>query len=1043
MIGRSEVYPIRPYEAPWKLFESSTDRKDSSQQTTNLQLYHRVNHDIGTSEYLVRASRDLKKGFPLCFVGGQLMEEWKTESHLIDAEGYPMKAQELHDYFDYPRDGPNLVLHMGQHYNITKFIRDPFFRRDGEGPNVAVDLILHPKAKVVVLVLFTLDNIREGDELFCVKFVGNSKKSTHQNLVLAARVSHFYHRYATELEKAAEAAGLSTKDAHKLAQQASAKKPKVLTLREQRQHMQGVDPKQKSVPPPPPASATTSSSSLSSSSNPVRSKKATAYQFFRRSILPELDMNDFPDLHARQRHISALWRSLTTEQREEWTMKMNKASGHHVTLDGNDGDDEDDGIVIIDHEDTANGATEHNDSASSAPLSESPSSIASDDVVMVSSSTSTVANPTAAVSSPLAPSPAASDLEKLSIDSPTASPSTSSSLPSSLPSSSSSSSSSSYVASTSSPSPSSSPSDVNVVDPLPMDPGTSAKLGYSVDQGQTSVQIRKELMKLMDTSAAFKNTGCEHIPRSVYGKSMDQPARIALLGVNSPQYPDVIVIDGDKYPFDVAEAERLLDGKHGYDTNKLEVREICSIASPCRYFCPPWYRSFCVVSKVALKKGELLCLYSGEMETSIQHRCSSYVYHLPTSIGVSHFGRKYSAVPDLMIDAAAKGGIGRFINDNMFRNGEYQDEAAANIGVQWFFEHMPHLVFYAKKDIGPGEELISSYGQEFWDVMCKQSLRGHSSYYHYIRPYTSALEKLLASRGVAVPSKPDVVIERDARFLPKLRPYEPPPEDSDEEEVEGKGKKKKDGDGDEPMVSTEEYIVERIVGKRNNMKSRRIEYLVKWLGYESDQNTWEPLPNLDGSQQLLADFEKRLRRRGLEFGVEPLPESISSEAYGSDDSDCSSSPIAPPKSTVRPRKLPAFRNPISTKKTARKDLTKEQLEAAPIDLTGEINANESTSSNIAAAAAATTTPSSPDAPSSLSSSSSAITPITSSSTSNVGTAPSSSSSTAGVDPTSKGRKRQSSQSTIDDMFAVKRSKAKSKSSTSSSLNDNETIDISD
>jgi len=41
----------------------------------------------------------------------------------------------------------------------------------------------------------------------------------------------------------------------------------------------------------------------------------------------------------------------------------------------------------------------------------------------------------------------------------------------------------------------------------------------------------------------------------------------------------------------------------------------------------------------------------------------------------------------------------------------------------------------------------------------------------------------------------------------------------------------------------EEYEVERIVGCRK--KNGRIEYLIKWKGYSSDENTWEPEANLN------------------------------------------------------------------------------------------------------------------------------------------------------------------------------------------------------
>ena len=54
----------------------------------------------------------------------------------------------------------------------------------------------------------------------------------------------------------------------------------------------------------------------------------------------------------------------------------------------------------------------------------------------------------------------------------------------------------------------------------------------------------------------------------------------------------------------------------------------------------------------------------------------------------------------------------------------------------------------------------------------------------------------------------------------------------------------------------EEFIVEKIVGKRYNQKKRQFEYLLKWEGYPPEQNTWEPLTNLSTCKSLLQEFER-------------------------------------------------------------------------------------------------------------------------------------------------------------------------------------------
>jgi hypothetical protein len=53
-----------------------------------------------------------------------------------------------------------------------------------------------------------------------------------------------------------------------------------------------------------------------------------------------------------------------------------------------------------------------------------------------------------------------------------------------------------------------------------------------------------------------------------------------------------------------------------------------------------------------------------------------------------------------------------------------------------------------------------------------------------------------------------------------------------------------------------EYEVEQILDARYNQQGK-LEYLVKWKGYEHAENTWEPLKNLQNSPQLLQQFHRQ------------------------------------------------------------------------------------------------------------------------------------------------------------------------------------------
>ncbi|XP_017481305.1 PREDICTED: DNA topoisomerase 2-like [Rhagoletis zephyria] len=55
----------------------------------------------------------------------------------------------------------------------------------------------------------------------------------------------------------------------------------------------------------------------------------------------------------------------------------------------------------------------------------------------------------------------------------------------------------------------------------------------------------------------------------------------------------------------------------------------------------------------------------------------------------------------------------------------------------------------------------------------------------------------------------------------------------------------------------EDYIVEQIVDKQ--IDDENVKYLVKWEGYSSSENTWEPLENMIDSMDLVTEFENKCR----------------------------------------------------------------------------------------------------------------------------------------------------------------------------------------
>ena len=85
-------------------------------------------------------------------------------------------------------------------------------------------------------------------------------------------------------------------------------------------------------------------------------------------------------------------------------------------------------------------------------------------------------------------------------------------------------------------------------------------------------------------------------------------------------------------------------------------------------------------------------------------------------------------------------------------------------------------------------------------------------------------------------------------------------EGDDEADAEEKPKKKKKGK--KKKKAEAEYEVESVVSKRDTEEGK-VEYLVKWKGYDASDNTWEPVENLESSQELIDEFEGRTALHSL------------------------------------------------------------------------------------------------------------------------------------------------------------------------------------
>eukprot|EP00966_Prymnesium_polylepis_P118072 2730228-Prymnesium_polylepis.1 len=83
--------------------------------------------------------------------------------------------------------------------------------------------------------------------------------------------------------------------------------------------------------------------------------------------------------------------------------------------------------------------------------------------------------------------------------------------------------------------------------------------------------------------------------------------------------------------------------------------------------------------------------------------------------------------------------------------------------------------------------------------------------------------------------------------------------------AQGKGQKKRTPQSAfDPAAGNDIYEPEKVVAQRI-AKGGITQYHTKWVGYESKHNTWEPIENLAGYEDMIADFNEREKQRLAEL----------------------------------------------------------------------------------------------------------------------------------------------------------------------------------
>jgi hypothetical protein len=344
--------------------------------------------------------------------------------------------------------------------------------------------------------------------------------------------------------------------------------------------------------------------------------------------------------------------------------------------------------------------------------------------------------------------------------------------------------------------------------------------------------------------------------------------------------------------------------RKGSRDDLVELREEFGVNSPVRHFTPPNYRAFCVVAKQFIPQGTFVFCYGGEITEEIVNRESCYVYTIERE-QVRRTVRAYHG-PELHLDALKKGNIARFVNDNMYRQGEAEHKGiSANLETQFIFLKEPdqpgtiHLAFYTTKAVRAGEELVSQYGESYCTllnpfnllddtrqdmamqqllsrscaddvshvVLCfarchvsvvfsagsvinKQLQSDHRKFFEYVEPYTRQLERLCLTNGVSLPSHPpsDWSVSPEDLFTPKVKPY-PSLSSSSAASDDEAGEEDAGSDAD----SEEAFEVERILNRRLGDDGQTW-YKVKWKHHAASHNEWIPQRNVLHCQELIEEF---------------------------------------------------------------------------------------------------------------------------------------------------------------------------------------------
>jgi len=88
-------------------------------------------------------------------------------------------------------------------------------------------------------------------------------------------------------------------------------------------------------------------------------------------------------------------------------------------------------------------------------------------------------------------------------------------------------------------------------------------------------------------------------------------------------------------------------------------------------------------------------------------------------------------------------------------------------------------------------------------------------------------------------------------------------------------------------TSEELFLVEKVLGKRKSLKQLGgVEYRVKWLGFDTEYNTWEPATHLEACNDLVEQFERELSKKEVKKTRKKWRTDLATLDKNDEDSQC-------------------------------------------------------------------------------------------------------------------------------------------------------------